>query len=175
MLETILVESIATLKNRVEGQNKWANARYRCIKDAPPTIKSDFGQDSTARMITEICGLNSEVVNGGKGDFDILVHGVGEFEHKLATEDANGSFQFNGIDCAKEWDWVFCLAVAPNHVMFGIYSHEECEDRLTTNMTKAGGGKKLITNPRTQPWPLFDLTEANLKQEIARCQAHGMD
>ena len=53
--------------------------------------------------------------------WDIEINGV-KFELKTATEDVNGSFQFNHLRYHRPYDAVLCLGVTPNELYFGLWS-----------------------------------------------------
>jgi hypothetical protein len=141
--------------------NKWNNSEFKSIKDASTTVKGNWGENLTTTVFTGL-GFPSSVVNGGIGDYDILCQGPAksvDVEHKLATEDSNGRFQFNSIDPDKSWDIVYCLGVAPNNLYFTVKTRSWCVNNLSTSMTKAGGGYKWTVSKSD----MIPLTESNLK------------
>jgi hypothetical protein len=152
-----------TLYGTAATNNKWVDSKYEAIKNMNNTHKGDFGERFTAALLSKI-GIPAEVVNGGQGDFDIRIKSSGvTIEHKLATEDVSGAFQFNGIDKDKDYDCLFCLGFSPNEILFSIFPKADTKS-LTTNMSKAGGGfKKTIMKSEMIP-----LTEASLITRIKR-------
>lgn len=164
LLEQCIV--IANQQLPYTGWTKWDNARFKPVKDASTTEKGHWGEYLTSNMMTKL-GYPSKVVNGGIGDYDILNQSANktiEIEHKLATEDGRGSFQFNAIDPDKSWDIVYCLGVSPNSLYFTVKTRQWCYNNLTTSMSKAGGGYKM-TIPQSSMTP---LTDTNLLSVLTR-------
>ena len=117
--ETIAASELQYVQDRKKG-SKWTGSTYEDIKDASMTVKGDFGERVAQRCLQSL-GIDAEIINGGKGEFDILCESINtKFENKLATEDTNYSFQFNGIKLDVNYDYVFCLGVTPDELLFEI-------------------------------------------------------
>ena len=160
-MTTLIEHCYEETMDNLASDLKWLNAKYENIKNASTTAKGNFGQDFTTMLLNQL-GYPAVVVNGGIGDYDIVLTKLGiTFEHKLATLDTNNCFQFNAIDKDKEYDYVFCLGVHPNELSFCIVDKDEVS-YLTTRMTKAHGGFKM-TKPAHK---LMRVTEENLKNAI---------
>ena len=86
-------------------------------------------------------GIIVEVVNMGKGDFDVratLPTGrVITFEVKTATEDVKGSHQFNGLKKKIAYDFAFLFGFAPNGFLLDIASHKPHCDMMPINNTSS--------------------------------------
>lgn len=149
------------------SETKWSGSKYDLIQKASNSEKGKFGEKVTNAYLNQI-DYKSEIINGGIGDFDILLESVNailKIEHKLATEDVHNSFQFNGIKKEIDYDYVFCLGVSPNDLWFRIRSREWCEQTLTTNMSKDVIGAYKYTVRKDLMLP---LTEENFKEEIEK-------
>jgi len=156
-----------TLKERVE--DKWFNSKYEAVKAASNTPKGDFGEAVTTLLINEIVGVGADIINSGKGAFDILTNSGIKFENKLATEDTSGGFQFNGIKKDVDYDYVFGIGVSPNDLWFGIWSKKEIKE-LTVSMTKDGSDSfKLSARKNSDAkYPTFPLTKENFNREVSK-------
>ena len=149
------------------SETKWTGSKYDIIKKAPVSTKGKFGEKVTSAYLNCI-NYKSKIVNGGIGDFDILLEAPNvklKIEHKLATEDVHNSFQFNAIKKDIDYDYVFCLGVSPNDLWFRIRSKAWCVQNLTTNMSRdiVGGFKYSVR--RNQ---MISLTEENFRGEIEK-------
>ena len=155
------------LSKRVE--NKWCNSKYEVVKAASNTPKGDFGEEVVSLLIKQIVGVDADIINSGKGEFDILTKSGIKIENKLATEDTNGSFQFNGLKKDIEYDYAFGLGVSPNDLWFGIWSKSEVE-QLTTSMTKDGSDsfKLTATKSPTAKYKVISLTKKNFLKEVSK-------
>lgn len=118
MFNAIFTEELAILKNRKET-TKWADSTYESVKDADTTVKGDFGEAVMSRCLTSL-GIVADIVDKGKGDFDILLANTVKLENKLATEDSKNKFQFNGIKVDINYDFVTLVAVSPEEIRFDI-------------------------------------------------------
>lgn len=149
------------IKRCLDAKTKWLGSKYEVVKYLSTTDKGNFGEDFTTELLNEI-GYDAERVNGGIGDFDILIKKMNiKLEHKLATEDVHDSFQFNALDKDKKYDYVFCLGVSPNEILFNIYPKSDVK-KLTTRMTKAEGGYKMTV----RNFNMIPLTVENLKDKM---------
>jgi len=163
-MESIIKEELEYLATR--NEDKWQGSKYEVVKRADMTPKGDFGERVTEKMLNE-AGISAKIINGGKGEFDILLTDKGiKLEHKLATEDTNSSFQFNGIKKDVTYDYAYCLGVSPNKLWFGIFPKSTC-DQLTVAMTKDGEDSyKLTARPGRGRYPLMELNTENFLREV---------
>ena len=150
------------LSNRVQyctelNETKWSGSKFAVIKNLATTHKGDFGEEFITDLLNEI-GVEAERINKGKGSFDVFAKPK-KLEIKTATEDTNGSFQFNGIKKHIDYDYVVCLGVSPNEMWFNIFSREQCL-ALTTSMVKDGSETFKLTATKNQgsKWFVKPLT-----------------
>jgi hypothetical protein len=150
-LEDVLEENTERLAAREAENNKWLNEdgtpkKNHVWKYASKTPQGDAGESVVATTIllilSEVYGdeVQSRVINKGKGEYDILVTLPDERDYKIevktATEDVNGSHQFNGLRKDVDYDFAFLFAVAPEKFFFEVASHEYLCETMTTNMSK---------------------------------------
>ena len=166
-IDEVVTPLLEKLAGRVE--DKWYKSKYEVVKAAANTPKGDFGEEVTTDLIKEVVGMHAEIINGGKGEFDILTASEVTFENKLATEDTNGGFQFNGLKKDVEYAYAFCLGVSPNDLWFGIWSKKEVEE-LTTSMTKDGEDSFKLSARKSPSakYSVMPLTPENFKREVSK-------
>ena len=160
-LDKLIEDSMLTLSR--PSQDKWTDARFAEVKSSTMTAKGDFGEELTTSVLNEF-GLEARRVNQGIGEFDIIM-GEWLIEHKLATEDSSGSFQFNGIKKNVNYDIVFCLGVSPNDISFTILTKEDAIEKLTTPMTKDGSDSYKYSVPLNK---MITYNEENVLDELVR-------
>ena len=147
-------------------QNKWVDSENENLKKASTSDLGNFGEDLIVKIFKRH-GLKARRVNGGIGEFDIIVEEKITLEGKTATEDTSGGFQWNGIKKNVDYDYVICLGVSPNDFYINMWSKEYCVDNLTTTMIKDGGdGYKLSGGPRSSKWRAYPLNEENFENYI---------
>ena len=62
-----------------------------------------------------------EVENGGRVSPTDLRVGSVRFEVKTASLGANGTFQFNHVRMDRDYEYLLCLGICPNHVVFEMW------------------------------------------------------
>jgi len=159
-LDKLIEDSMLTLSR--PSQDKWTDARFSEVKSSTMTAKGDFGEELTTSVLNEF-GLEARRVNQGIGEFDIIM-GEWLIEHKLATEDSTGSFQFNGIKKNVNYDIVFCLGVSPNDISFTILTKEDAMD-LGVSMTKGGTDSFKYSVPLSK---MISYNEENVLDELVK-------
>lgn len=146
---------------------KWNGSKYYEWKIMPATQKGDCGEEVICCFINNYIDIeNAEIINRGKGDFDILTESGVKIECKTATEDINGGFQFNGIKKNIGYDYVFGLGVSPNDLWFNIWSKKEMK-KLTVPMTK-NGSDTFKLSARKSPnakYKVLSVSEENFLRE----------
>jgi hypothetical protein len=181
--EDIFEEATELLAEREAKNSKWlypnGSPKPNYIwKIGSKTPQGDAGE-SVVRITLEyvlsaVYGNDVEVKieNKGKGDFDIVVfipslNKTIKFEVKTATEDVNGSHQFNGLKKDIDYDFAFLFGVGPEDFFFKIQSHQYLCENLTTNMSKNVEGSYKYTISQKN---LVDFTPQNLYDQLVHCK-----
>lgn len=178
--DSLLTEATAALSEREAEKNKWLrNDGTPCSnyiwKYASKTKQGDAGEavvrDALSAILSEIYGtVTVEVVNMGKGDFDVhaIIPAIDRtitFEVKTATEDVSGCHQFNGLKKSIAYDFAFLFGVAPEGFFFTIESHQYLCDTMTTNMSRDVEGSYKHTVKQSK---LLPFTPAALLSSLKR-------
>ncbi len=116
---------ISALAKNVDNP-KWKEGDFVGIKTVSNTKVGSIGQDfieGLCEVISIPCvfPLKKDSSRAAQSPWDIEIKGI-KFELKTATEDTNGSFQFNHVRYHRPYDAVMCLGVAPNALYFGLWS-----------------------------------------------------
>lgn len=182
LFDDIFDEATELLKERESERNKWLNAdgtqkKNYWWKYASKTRQGDAGE-SVVRAVFDLLfshlygnDVECDIVNKGKGDYDVLVfipslNKTIKIEVKTATEDVNGSHQFNGLKKNIGYDYAFLFGVAPDMYFFQIESHDYLADVMTTNMSKNVEGVWKYTLSQKY---LKEFTEQNLYDRLVTC------
>jgi hypothetical protein len=175
----VLDEATENLAKREVERNKWLNADGTKKKNydwkySSKTKQGDAGE-SVCRSTFELLfsylygnDVECNIVNKGKGDFDILIFIPSlnkeiRVEVKTATEDVNGSHQFNGLKKNIGYDYAFLFGVAPDSYFFQVESRDHLAQVMTTNMSKNVEGAWKYTLSQKY---LKEFTEQNLFEEL---------
>jgi len=114
---------ISALEKNVDNP-KWKEGDFIGIKTVSNTKVGSIGQD----FIEGLCGslsipcsfpLRENDTRATQSPWNIEINDV-KFELKTATEDTNGSFQFNHLRYHRPYDAVLCLGVTPDKLYFGL-------------------------------------------------------
>lgn len=99
----------------------WCGEKFEVVKIASPTEKGNLAENFLAELIKSLGYSDVEVIPGRRGHYDV---GVGrgsrkkKLEVKLATQDTNENFQFNGIRYDTDYTHLFCLGVMRSSIRY---------------------------------------------------------
>ncbi len=116
------------LENRKLSSAIWEGSKFALLKIMPPTNKGNIGEDFLAALLENNKCSNVEMPEGRRGDYDVKATRdrlTATFEVKVATQDVDGAFQFNGIRCDTEYTHLFCLGILPNKIGFLLIRKDE--------------------------------------------------
>lgn len=119
--------------------SKWDNQPFRLIKIMSNTEKGDLAVLFFDKYSKEM-GFKVEEMESRLGDYDIKVKEM-TFEVKMATEDLSGSFQFNHVRLDYKYDWLLCLGVTPNDILFDIWSKADVATGRAGTLVTMGRGQ----------------------------------
>ena len=109
-----------------KDHSKWDVGNFKDIKFISNSKVGKVGQDFIEKVCNDL-GIICEFPMNEKGErsntssWDIQINGI-TFELKTATEDTNGSFQFNHIRYHRPYQAVLCLGVSPDSLQFDLWS-----------------------------------------------------
>jgi len=123
--KSLLIEAI---EKNVDNA-KWQEGNFIGIKTVSNTKVGSVGQDFIEGLCSVLsipCSfpLRPDGRRATQSPWDIEIYDV-KFELKTATEDTNGSFQFNHLRYHRPYDAVLCLGVTPNELYFGLWTKAE--------------------------------------------------
>ena len=125
---------------------RWDTGRFRAIKALSATEKGNIAEDFV-RWLGEHNGFEAERHRSRRGPWDVRVAGF-TIEVKMATQDVNGAFQFNGIRYDYPADLIFVLGIAPDEVWFNLYARRDLFELTLVPMRKnANSDFKLTRTP----------------------------
>lgn len=114
---------------------KWAGRPHQAFKNLPNSSKGDAGEEFLRRYLIAL-GFNTVKLKR-LGDWDLMVNNK-KFEVKLASEDVSGSFQFNHIRYDSKYDFLICLGVTPDQLVFGIWNKGDLVTGKAGNLVSMG-------------------------------------
>jgi len=115
-------------------------------------------------FVVEYCqelGFKVEDKKTRLGDYDKIINGK-KFEIKMATEDLTGNFQFNHIRYDYKYDFVLCLGVSPDSILFEIYTKSDIIIGKAGNLVSMGRGQNSsfkLTKPKNTLRPISEFKD----------------
>lgn len=152
---------VEALKKNVDDP-KWNEGDFVGIKTVSNTKVGSIGQDFIEGLCKSLSIPHSFPIREDKSrmtqsPWDIEIKGV-KFELKTATEDTNGSFQFNHIRYHRPYDAVLCLGVTPNELYFGLWSKPDILTGKAGNLVTMEKGANASYKLTKKPSHLFPIT-----------------
>lgn len=64
-----------------------------------------------------------------------------QLEVKTASLGANGAFQFNHVRLDRNYDWLLCLGICPNAIVFNMWRKGEVAENRAGNLVRMAEGQ----------------------------------
>ncbi len=140
--------------------SKWTDKPLYSIKILDNSCKGDLAEE----FVMEYCkklGFKVEYGKSRLGDYDLDIEGK-KFEVKMATEDQTGSFQFNHIRYDYKYDYLICVGITPDSILFAIFTKAEVVTGKAGSLVSMGRGQNSsfkLTKPKKALYPISGLNE----------------
>jgi len=141
---------------------KWDNQPLQLIKIMANSTKGDLAESFIVEYSKEL-GFDVAAKRSRLGDYDVKINGM-TFEVKMATEDISGNFQFNHIRYDYHYDWILCLGITPNIILFDIWSKADLATGKAGTLVSMGRGQNSSFKLTKSKKSLHPITE--FKSEI---------
>lgn len=160
--EKMLIELIE--KRDFVYEEKWLSHKFGKLKLASTTEKGDIGEDLLASLLKQIGYADVNVVKGRRNQYDVSIEGKTFFEVKVATQDTNKSFQFNGVRYDTKYTHLFCLGVMPDSIKYLIIAKNSLlnKEHTLTSMAKGSNATFKLTKKESNLKD-FDKLQEDLK------------
>ena len=145
--------------------DKWIDSTFERIKRLSNTKVGDIGQDFVEKLCKSV-GLNYAIPKKKSGEreknspWDIRIEGI-EFELKTATEDVNGSFQFNHIRYHRDYDALLCLGITPEEIFFSAWSKADLATSKVGRLIPMEKGTNASHKLTKKPNQLYSIEQFN--------------
>ena len=96
----------------------WQGSPLIGYRQLANTNRGEIGEQFIRRFISQ---YDIPVGNGGRTSRTDLKIGDRYFEVKTASLGANGTFQFNHVRLDRDYDYLFCLGICPNDIVFNMW------------------------------------------------------
>jgi hypothetical protein len=82
------------------------------------------------------------------------------FEVKTASLGANGTFQFNHVRLDRKYEYLLCLGICPEEIVFNMWRKGEVAEGQAGHLVRMAEGQAVtykITKKRSDMRPIADL------------------
>ena len=137
--------------------SKWSGATLGPFRQVANTNRGDIGEEFIFRY------LNRSGVAANKGAsrieaWDLEVDGL-KFEVKTASEDSGGSFQFNHIRLDRSYDYLLCLGIRPEEILFNGWRKGEVSEGVAGTLVRMAEGQSVTHKLTKRPLDMMKIEE----------------
>ena len=137
--------------------SKWSGATLEPFRQVANTNRGDIGEEFVARYLDqfEIPVIRSE---SRIQPWDLEVAGL-KFEVKTASEDRGGSFQFNHIRLDRGYDYLLCLGIRPEDILFNGWRKGEVSEGGAGSLVRMAEGQSVTHKLTKRPADMKKIEE----------------
>jgi len=111
------VDLLASIIRTHTPKDIWRDSPLIGYRMLGNTNRGEIGEEFVRRYL-EYNGIRAE--NGGRTSKTDLLIGSLQFEIKTASLGGNGTFQFNHVRLDRDYDYLLCLGICPQDIVFNI-------------------------------------------------------
>lgn len=145
----------------------WKGRPFEKIKYIATTEKGDLGEDFLERILCHLGYPEVHTKKGRRGQYDVSIKRGKKsmfFEVKVASQDTNGNFQFNGIRYDTNYSHLFCLGITPSDLAYRIVQKGQIGSGNYKMVTMAKGSNATFKLTRTlEQLKSFDAFDTDIK------------
>ena len=100
-----------------------------------------------------------ETGNGGRvSEFDLRI-GTLQFEVKTASLGANGTFQFNHVRLDRMYDYLLCLGICPDRIVFNMWRKDAVVAHRAGRLVRMAEGQAVTHKLTKKVAEMVDIDE----------------
>ena len=119
----------------------WTDSPLESFRSVANTNRGDIGEEFIVRYLAA-AGLEAAKSSNRVQEWDIKI-GSDKLELKTASEDSNGSFQFNHIRLDRSYNVLLCLAVRPDDILFGAWRKGDVAEGKAGTLVRMAEGQSI--------------------------------
>ena len=129
--------------------SKWSGATLEPFRQVANTNRGDIGEDFIVRYL-EHFGIAAAKSESRVHPWDLEIDGL-KFEVKTASEDRSGSFQFNHIRLDRNYDYLLCLGVRPEEIVFNAWRKGDVSEGVAGTLVRMAEGQSVTHKLTKRP------------------------
>ena len=152
------VDLFVEVLKAVAKNDKWITSPFSAYRRLGNTTRGDIGEEFVRRYLAQF-GIVAKRRGSRVAKTDLTIEKM-RFEVKTASEDTGGKFQFNHIRYDRKYDYLLCLGVQPESLMFGIWSKGDVAESKAGSMVRMAEGQSVtfkLTKGQGEMRPIEEL------------------
>jgi len=151
------VELLVKIIKEHAPEDIWQGSPLIGYRQLGNTNRGEIGEEFVRRYLKE-AGI--AVANGGRTaltDMQIAEH---PFEVKTASLGANGTFQFNHVRMDRKYEYLLCLGICPEQIVFNMWRKGEVAEGTAGTLVRMAEGQSVtykLTKKLSDMRPIAEL------------------
>ena len=112
------IELLVTIIREHAPEDIWRDSPLVGYRMLGNTNRGEIGEEFIRRYLAQ---NDIQVGNGGRASRTDLRIGEVRFEIKTASLGVNGTFQFNHVRMDRDYDYLLCLGICPDQLVFDMW------------------------------------------------------
>ncbi len=137
--------------------SKWSGATLEPFRQVANTNRGDIGEEFISRYLDH-SGLTVSKGASRIEAWDIEIGNL-KFEVKTASEDRGGSFQFNHIRLDRSYDYLLCLGIRPEEILFNGWRKGEVSEGVAGSLVRMAEGQSVTHKLTKRPHHMRNIEE----------------
>ena len=153
------VELMVDIIKEHAPEDIWQESPLIGYRSLGNTNRGEIGEEFIRRYLK---AAKIPVGNGGRTsrtDMQIAGH---RFEAKTASMGAKGTFQFNHVRLDRAYEYLICLGICPNEIMFNMWRKGAVAEGKAGSLVRMAEGQAVtykLTKKRSDMRPIDDLPD----------------
>ena len=160
------VELLARIIREHGPEDIWENSPLIGYRMLGNTNRGEIGEEFIRRFLSN---AGFSVSNGNRtSEIDMVIDGQ-RTEVKTASLGAKGTFQFNHVRLDRAYEFLLCLGICPDQIVFNMWSKDEVNDGLAGRLVMMAQDQNVtykITKKLADMRPIDEMIET-LAEKLA--------
>lgn len=151
------VELLIEIIKEHDPQDIWQGSPLLGYRKLGNTNRGEIGEEFVRRYLKKE-GIT--VGHGGRTSLTDMKISEHAFEVKTASLGANGTFQFNHVRLDRKYEYLLCLGICPEEIVFNMWRKGEVAEGNAGRLVRMAEGQAVtykITKKRSDMMPIADL------------------
>lgn len=151
------VELLVEIIKEHVPEDIWQGSPLIGYRQLGNTNRGEIGEEFVRRYLKK-AGIT--VGNGGRTSLTDMKISGHRFEVKTASLGATGTFQFNHVRLDRKYEYLLCLGICPEEIVFNMWRKGEVAEEKAGHLVRMAEGQSVtykITKKLSDMRPIRDL------------------